>query len=152
MFYCLNIIFSWICLPNSSKNSLSYSNFSHSKYNNNTVFEGINNTEKSRALNSHNAQIKQRYYYYNSFKRCCVFLRVLCFALFNQIVQILVTKFRILRQGRGDPHIKSILLFWFLTATFFVFQIQCFCFYHLFMFFSLQQTKHRHHIAKFSGR
>ena len=96
MFYCLNIIFSWICLPNSSKNSLSYSNFSHSKYNNNAVFEGINNTEKSRALNNHDAQIKQCYYHYYSFRRRCVFLRVLCFALFNQIAQILVSKPRIL--------------------------------------------------------
>ena len=61
----------------------------------------INNTEgpyneKLRTLNNHNAQIKQRYYHYNSFRRRCVFLRVLCFALFNQIAQILVSKPRIL--------------------------------------------------------
>ena len=58
--------------------------------------EGIKSTEgpyneRLRALNNYNAQIKQSYYYYNSFKSCCVFLRVLFFALFNQIVQVLVT-------------------------------------------------------------
>ena len=39
-------------------------------------------------------------------RRQCVFLCVLCFALFNQIVQILVNKLWILRKGKGDPHIK----------------------------------------------
>ena len=56
-----------------------------------------------RTLNNHNAQIKQRYYYYNYYY---VFLCVHFFAFFNQIVQILVNKLRIFRQGKGDPHIK----------------------------------------------
>ena len=109
-------------------------------------------------------QIKQRYYYYNSFRMCCVFLRVLYFSLFNQIVQILVTKFRIL-----NPYQKTFFCFdfsqlLFLCLKFIVFVfIICFCFYHLFVFFSLQQKnafekvelnekKRRHHIEKFSGR
>ena len=37
-------------------------------------------------------------------------------------------------KGKVTPISKDIFLFWFLTATF-VFQIQCFCIYHLFVFF-----------------
>ena len=95
---------------------------------------GINNTEgpyneKLRALHNHNVQIKQRYYYYNSFRRCCVFLRVLCFALFNQIVQILITKLQFLRQGKGDPISKDIFFvlnshsYFFCVSNVFVFII-----------------------------
>ena len=87
-----------------------------------------------------------------------VFLCVLCFA-----VQILVNKLRILRQGKGDPHIKRYFFVLISHSYFFVFQIQCFCFLSFVYVFSLQQTKRirknkpnrtkkrRHHIAKFSG-
>ena len=88
-------------------------------------------------------QIKQRYYYYNSFRMCCVFLRVLYFSLFNQIVQILVTKFRIL-----NPYQKTFFCFYFSQLLFlclkfivFVFII-CFCFYHLFVFFHCSKKTH----------
>ena len=38
-------------------------------------------------------------------------------------------------KGKVTPISKDIFLFWFPTATLFEFQIQCFCFYHLFVFF-----------------
>ena len=82
-----------------------------------------------KAVKKHNAQIKRRYYYYNSFRRRCAFLCVLCFALFNQIVQILVTKPRILRQGKGYLHIKR--HFFCFDFSQLLFSIQCFFFYHL---------------------
>ena len=81
-----------------------------------------------KAVKKHNAQIKRRYYYYNSFRRRCAFLCVLCFALFNQIVQILVTKPRILRQGKGYLHIKR--HFFVLISHSYFFQFNVF-FYHL---------------------
>ena len=89
-----------------------------------------------------NSKIKRRYNYYNSFRRRCVFLHVLCLALFNQIVQTLITKLRILRQGKGKSDVKRYLFVLISHSYFFMFQIQCFCFYHLLIFFfSFQQTK-----------
>ena len=106
----------------------------HFKYNNKAVFAGIiinygpqfsiygpaeltakGHTIK-RALNNYNAQIKQCYYYYNSFSRPCVFLRVICFALFNQIVQILGTKLQILRE-KWPPYQKTSLCFDFYHSS-----------------------------------
>ena len=123
------------------------------QYDNNAVFAGIMiiygprffiYNEKLRARNSHNDQIKQRYYYYNSFKRCCVFLRVLCFALFNQIVQILVTKLlrlRILIQGKGDLRIKRHFYVLISHSYFFCVLNSMFLSLSFVCVFSLQQTK-----------
>ena len=88
-----------------------------------------------------NSQIKRRYNYYNSFRRRCVFLRVLCLALFNQIVRTLVTKLRILRQGNGKSDVKRYFFVLISHSYFFMFQIQCFCFYHLLMFFFIATNK-----------
>ena len=93
---------------------------------------GINNTKglynkQLMTLNNHNAQIKQRYYYYNSFKRCCVFLCVLCFGLSpSRLFKSLSPSSKSWDKGKVIPILKDIFLYWFLTATFFVFQIQCY--------------------------
>ena len=85
--------------------------------------EGINNNEKLRALNNNrNVQIKQRYYIFNSFKRCCVFLCVLCFALLNQIVPWPISK------DFFFVFVFSQLLFMCFKFNTFVFII-CLCFF-----------------------
>ena len=99
--------------------------------------EGINNNEKLRALNNHNVQIKQRYYYYNSFRRRCVFLCVLCFA-----VQILVTKLRTLRQEKGNPYQKTFFCFNFSQLLFKCFKFNVFVFINCLCLFIATNKTH----------
>ena len=66
-------------------------------------------------------------------------------------------------KGKVTPHIKRLFFFFdFSQLPFFEFQIQCFCFYHLLVFFHcskqnafdkssrIVRKKRRHHISKFS--